>query len=669
MLQFGPSCSSVDVVHPSLVSRFSPRTPVDVRRILSERGSSWYALNSPKTTPGQYHFFRENFVRGNLATASELAAKCQVWISDCVAQWFGPDSHWLQWQPSADGTSQWSIVREMLFLIWTMYSSRKSELHGETGNKCGTHWNSWSPSELSSCYWDDRAGVGGKRFGRDSCFSSGLWVVSTTQTKELKCTFTFNMSASSSLTDTCVPRQANEQISEYFQSNVACAADFLQGGLPNKTFYRNCDLTVCAVQLEKEDLDNKRPIRPQVANFLGNLRETDGRFYINESSSYCKLFQYLPFRIRQNYADNDWKYIARVPGSRRDEASIGGSGYLGTVNQARKNIGVLMRLFEELADVGFKRFRNSTPWRGTKNQIPVADTTAERERIASVLTGSSDSTDYVGLLDSLRCFHIYGLYYETDPICNDSQLGYLFHSAVAMQFIAMAFVRTLSYAGFDDVRDGVHYNFNDAWKSCFQSHFGSVDEPLLPVPNNPPVLEFGPSGYSTDMSISSRVHSIIDGPYKNKNGNLYRCKIWTSHVVPVEPAPGDFEYKKLEPEDIPDHILTDFNAKLQDPAMASKLIPTERNLRSKQRGKQNKKKTSEDLQNGNDSPVSKKRQGKKKPTTRAKRVLALASWRALTPNKQQKVGKTIGKHLCNARGTKEEFTKFLASSKVCDCLH
>ena len=78
-------------------------------------------------------------------------------------------------------------------------------------------------------------------------------------------------------------------------------------------------------------------------DFLDQLRLGEGGFYLGESSPYCKFFQHLPFRLRQNYADNDWRHISRMPGSRRDEHGKG-MEYLGTENQARKNIGVVMRL-------------------------------------------------------------------------------------------------------------------------------------------------------------------------------------------------------------------------------------------------------------------------------------------------------------------------------------
>ena len=133
--------------------------------------------------------------------------------------------------------------------------------------------------------------------------------------------------------------------------------------------------------------------------------------------------------------------------------------------------------------------------------------------------------------------------------------GTFFHSAVAIQFIAIAFVRTLSYEGFLQLKKHKHSTFQEARLACYQAHLGSANDTHLPVPKDTPIeLEYRTSDTSGPVSIASHVESIIEGPLLSKNGDApqYRCKVWTSHIIPIDPGPDDFQYLKLGSEDIPD---------------------------------------------------------------------------------------------------------------------
>ena len=163
-------------------------------------------------------------------------------------------------------------------------------------------------------------------------------------------------------------------------------------------------------------------------------------------------------------------------------------------------------------------------------------------------------------------FYTYGMYYETVPICRDDDLGNLFHSAVAMQFIAMAFVRTLSYDGFSDLTNHKHPNFEGAWVACYQAHLCSVNDTRLPISNETPNdLVFGSSS-TGPVSIESRVVSTTERPLLVKDGDApkYRAKVWKSHVIPIDPLPCDSEYLKLGTDDISHAILATYNSRLEE---------------------------------------------------------------------------------------------------------
>ena len=141
-----------------------------------------------------------------------------------------------------------------------------------------------------------------------------------------------------------------------------------------------------------------------------------------------------------------------------------------------------MQLVEALADSRSKCFNTGKSLRGKIKAPTHTDSTAERERIASLLAGSSNGQDFSAPITSLHDFYTYGIYYDTCPICIEAELGTLFRSVVVMQFIAMSLVRTLSYDGLSGV---FHHNletFDDAWVAHLQAHLGSVNDTRLPIP-------------------------------------------------------------------------------------------------------------------------------------------------------------------------------------------